>query len=1620
MRHIYRLHIILILLVVSFAARAQSFTNNWVNHNQQYYRIEVPRNGVYRIMRTQLERAGVPIGNITPQNIQLVQNGKLIPCYIDGEAEGLFNYIEFYAQKNNGWFDVEMYNSAKSQANPHHSLIADEGAVFLTWNDSFSNLRLKSLTTTNVDGYKQLDYCIIDTVCQYTNTYLTGETQCGYVEAEGWFDAAVLSLGSSITKSVPTPSVYSQGKLKAKINVVLATYSSNKHHIAIQCPGFSHDTVFTGLRNLKYSVTIDATKLASNNNFTFRSIDDVNAKTDYSRVSYIEIEYPSSFNFSNRRQQQFTLPPSETDACIAFSGIVLGANSVLYDITRGIRIGLMFDGSMAKAIVPKHTMPIEMIVVSETALAKAGAIDKALLSDHSRGNKANVIITHSSLMSSVKKYADYRNAYVADITDICNQFGYGIANHPLAIRKFIEFINSQWSVKPQTLFLIGKGVSAINTRYNKTYAKACLVPPMGYPASDALLSAYVDGSGHVPLLATGRLSAVSNADVEAYLEKVKTYESAAQAEWMKRVIHFCGGSDTYEQRVIKGYMDSYSQIIEDTLFGGKVSTFVKNSSEPIVTSKIDSVYSLINNGVSLITFFGHGSTTTGFDQNIDYPTSYSNEGKYPLLLSNSCYTGEIFSPWQNSISEQWVLPAKCGAIGLIAMVSEGLPSYLNMFTRAFYTSLSKKSYGEPIGKILKEAQENTLMFQTQNTINTIQEMVLHGDPCIVLNSPQQPDLTINNSDVWFTPSVLDTKIDSFTINVAVKNIGKSVTSEFCVMLERVCDNNVVETQVQAMQGLKYCDTIKFRLSIGQNMGGKTNSFRLFVDAMEQIDELDETNNSLTIDRYIIATDLVAALPTQFGLVASPPQAFKAITSDMQLVQHNGLLQIDTTQLFNSPLLYTQAISYSGSVAEWVPNFDFITEQTYFWRVAKTDSDSEPNYSNSSFIIRNGLTGWEQSHFNQLIDNNFENIVIDTINRKFNFSTSPQTIQCRNIGSPNSSNYMQLGYTINSYNGYSSCGAVNALLLVVIDSTTLIPWQSDMMRMGHANYPHCSSRPYENYFIFYLNNLEAGLDSLVNMVEKHIPNGNYFMIYSFISGQFQQWHESAYEAFERWGASQIRNVDNSVPYIFFSQKGHPGVTEEVVGTSANDTIVFRRALETNYYFGSVTSPVIGPAQKWSYLEWQATTDIDEVAFVSLVAVNENGTETTLIDTIKTSTFDLSDIDAQQYNSIKLKFNSKDYLQRTPAQLQSWRVVYTPYTDLSINPKIAWQFVADTLCEGEKGMAVMAFENIGNQNSDSLLVHYWIQTNNHKIVDVAYKRLKPLQPNTYVIDTVYFNTIGLSKKNVFYAELNPKVGNPAHYDQPEQTHFNNILQKEFNLIYDTKNPLLDVTIDGRHIKDGEMVSATPTIEISVIDDNKYLSINNLSLFDVYIKDMQNGEEKRIKLEDNPNVVFVPTDENGNRVKIIIKQNFANGTYQLRVRVCDASKNQSGDTDYTITFSVANESCITNIFAYPNPFSSATHFAINITGEQLPDDLQITIFSSSGVPVKTITRSQFATLHIGENPAAYTWNGTNSHGALLPNGLYFYKVTATLNGKSLPIRMNQNGRITTNNVGRIVIIR
>ena len=354
-----------------------------------------------------------------------------------------------------------------------------------------------------------------------------------------------------------------------------------------------------------------------------------------------------------------------------------------------------------------------------------------------------------------------------------------------------------------------------------------------------------------------------------------------------------------------------------------------------------------------------------------------------------------------------------------------------------------------------------------------------------------------------------------------------------------------------------------------------------------------------------------------------------------------------------------------------------------------------------------------------------------------------------------------------------------------------------------------------------------------------------------------------------------------------------------------------------------------------------------------------------------------------------------------------MLYTPVPETALDPKSEFTFYADTLRQGDSLWFKIATLNISASPMDSVLVSAWVTDGERKIHQPLYKRYRGHPAgDTLIIDSIGFSTASMaSGSSTLWLEVNPVNPQTGYVDQPEQTHLNNLGEKVFFIDKDKRNPLLDVTFDGIHILNEDLVSARPSIEIQLDDDNPFFLFNqpeDTALFRIYVKYPGEYDFTPVYFKDGgvDRMIFYPATGKDNQCRITFPADFTgrDGTYVLRVEAMDKSQNQSGNIHYQISFRVVSEATVTEVLNWPNPFTSKTHFVFTLTGVEAPDDFRIQIMTISGRMVRELTVQELGSVHVGRNITEGYWDGTDEYGDRLANGIYLYRVIVRNSGENL----------------------
>jgi len=1685
------------LLFAIIGLKAQPFTNSWIDYSQKYYKVKVEENGIYRIDSATLAAVpGISLGNfgIDPRTIQIYNKGIQQYIYIQGESDGHFNsndFIEFYGQKNDGELDAPFYFNSTFVPNPYYSLINDTAVYFVTFNVTGStNRRMQVQSDTTFSAYTPIQYFFRDEVQENHNGYFQGATDyvggtdARYTSSEGWFDDAnSIYQGTDFTYNFNTPQIYSSGPSSIFKTVVVGASVAPvtlDHHVQIDLLGALtqtiKDTAFSGYLSCKFVDSIPSNYFATgNNSFKYSSLQVAGVPSNSrTAVSYLGLKYPHTMDLEGNVNYLMYLPDNavQTKSLLNLTNFNAFGTGHIYDLTNALRIDLIQGAINFQALIPNSGGEKKCFISSEGQVKMVTSIvpvttPTAQFTDFANQlvDSAYIIISNKAIWSGAQSYGTYRssvtggshNVIMADIDELYDQFAYGIVKSPWSIKSFANFYIQKCLLNnhpiPHNLFLIGKSMHMRNCRnpawfddgdYSQNYALD-LVPSYGNPSSDILLTAGLNGTVNEPAIPTGRLSARSSGEVLDYLNKVMQFDTVSPGEWKKQVLHFGGGISYFEQYAFRTFLNIYRDTIQNPYYGGHVYNFFKTTSSPIQINTSDTLRDFFDNGVSLMTFFGHASGQ-GFDQSTDDLSTYNPmSGHYPFLLANSCYAGDLHNSGF-SFSETYVMLANKGMIGFLGSVGLGVPTSLNIYSREFYNQLSRKSYGKTMGSIIKKTIATVAPALTSNAfdIATCFDMTLHGDPAIKITPGSKPDYKITASNVTFDA----TKPGSILVNVARTNLGEATNAISLTNLLRVFSNGDTISYHIIGREPRFKDTLTFHLSIdnGNFKGAGLNKFYVTLDRNNQVAELNENNNSTgEVDFLINAGDIIPVYPYEFSIIQTDTITLKACTSDLLAVAKNYIFQIDTIDTFNSPSMRSATLTAPGGVVKWNPQlgifpFAHFTDSTvYYWRVSpdSTSPLTPRKWRESSFqYIANthgSTAGWEQARFFQFKNDKLQYAHFDRTQRKFVFFDDLKVVSCI-TGIPDAYNYAAR-YTLNSSELYYEpwIAGGSGFTFAIFDPITgnviqSVNDTSNPLNGYSASWGNISSYPanhVENAFDFFDDTV--GQTRMHHFITSKIQDGQWVLAFAS-RNNIPNYSSQLKSDFQNLlGAPNINNVPANRDYVMFGTKG--GSATEYISDSTNEEVHFTANFMTHWNQGSISSPIIGPARSWHSLHWRwksldANATADSIV-VRVIGIKANGSEVTLANynTSNTDVLNLgSVVDSSLYPNIRLVAYISDNTNHTAPQLKRWHVVYDPVPEAAINPPlVASSLLISTndIQEGDNFKLRIPVQNISNLpfTQDSLLMSYWITDAagaTHQLPSKLKK--KPFNPNEVIIDSISINSLGYKGNNALWVEVNP-VNKP--HSQLEQYHFNNIIRIPFHVSGDRINPLLDVTFDGVHILNNDIVSAKPNVLIKLKDENRFLALNDTTNFKVFLQSPGSPTAKRVWFGST--MSFVPAVLPNNSCKLNYTPELTqDGTYQLLVQASDISRNLSGAIDYKISFEVINKATITEVMNYPNPFNNATHFVFTLTGSQVPSTFKIQIMTITGKVVKEIFQDEIGFIHVGRNITEYAWDGRDEFGDRLANGVYLYRVITKLNGDDIEHRDSDADQYFKKGWGKMFLMR
>ena len=1653
------LFISIFLFCAAATTTAQTYMNEWVDFGKTYYKFKVGATGVYRITQAQLTTLGIQ--NSDASHFQLWRHGKQIPIYTS-TATGVLpgsGFIEFWAESNDGKWEKEMYIEPRFQINDRWSLFTDTVSLFLTVNTTASaNLRLKETTNDLSSSLPAESYFLNKAALYYKNAINQGFAavvgsyvySSSFDEGEGYASAEFTpanTLNSSLTNlfvasSGPNASLKFSAVGRA-LNTRTVRVSINNTVVANREMNYFNSVIDESATSIPISLISSNTA-----NFEFRN---TSAEvTDRMVVGMYELTYPRQFNFGGSSNFEFELDASAMGNNLVIDNFNYGSQApVLYDLTNGLKItAAILSPTQVRIVLPASATKRKLVLISQdpSNIKSIGAFKERTFVNYGlSANQSNYIIISNPLLYSdanginqVEQYRLYRssitgggfNTKIYNIEDIIDQFGYGIKNNAYAIKNFLQFAYAGFASKPQNCLIIGKGVVYTNHRFFETNAaieRLNLVPVFGNPASDIMLSS--DKNNLVPKIPIGRLTVVNGNEIKSYLDKVKAYEAFYNTNsckiedelWKKSVIHVSGANDFLGEQ-IKYYLGQYENVLSDTLYSARVSTLQKSGVASIQTIASDKINNLFNEGFSMLTYFGH-SSPTNLEYNLTEPSTFPTTGKYPIFLVQGCQAGNMFLfdaarlTGKYIITENWVLTPQKGSIAFIASTHLGIVNYLNIYSEEFYHQISTVGYGQSIGRIMANTNDTLQRLNSFNDFYVrmhLEEITLHGDPAIKFYSFQKPDYAIEPQSIKIEPEFISIAESNFKAKIKLTNIGKAITDSVRVLITREIPSGaktvVFDKKVFRINSV---DSFEIEIPINPFTDKGLNKLKVEIDPSNSINELCETNNVVTKEFFIFEDEVRPVYPYNYSIINKQNISYFASTANPLGTSRKYYFEVDTTRNFNSVLRKSDSTTSVGGSIEFKPSgINFTDSTVYYWRVGMRPQEGAAIIWNDfSFIYISGTkTGFNQSHFFQHQQSNYNHILLNPNNRTLIFDSIISRIQIRTGIFPNHT-AASIDVALNFENLERYGCHYGSFQFYVFDGKTLAPKLNSLQPDGLGKYrswpPNCTTDPVRKFFEFDYSIQAYRLRAMAFM--DSVKDGDYVVITNlgWTPGPYTDANtlksdesllgagNSLYHKFKNAGLTNVDSFKNTRPMVFAYKKNDPSfIPISRIGVLTDQLV---EVIEIPSYFnkGTIESPWFGPSSSWKEMLWNGKNlenQNPDTTSIDIIGRTTTGSEFLLATVFQQKDTTLSFIDASVFPYLKLKMHNSDIVNVTPHQLISWKLIGDYEPEGAIAPNITFKF-KDTVDQNETLNVSIAFRNVSETAFDSLKVKLIITNRNNIPTQVVLPKKKPLAAGDSLVINYQVDTKDLPGNNTFYIMFNPDN------DQPEQFLFNNFLFKNFYVRPDNFKPWLDVTFDGTHILNRDIVSSKPHILVKLKDENRFLALSDTAGMKISIRYPNNTIHEYKPQSDS--VRFTPADlsKGENSATLDLYPFFTqDGEYELIVSAMDRSGNKAGDLEYKVAFQVINKPMISNLLNYPNPFTTSTAFVFTVTGSEVPQNIRIQILTITGKVVREITKNELGPLHIGRNITEFKWDGTDQFGNKLANGIYLYRVITNQNGKSL----------------------
>ena len=745
-------------------------------YSDNWYKVIVRENGIYKLDRTMLIQAGVPVSSLDPKTLRMFSGGgkvlpldnsnpflelKEIAIFVSGEEDGKFDsgdFILFFGWSANDWD----YDSTGKVVGFHTNPFTNDNVFWLTF-DSTSSRRMQVKDGSLVEQnpitpqkfesriHEEVDYTL--TVADYFHWF--------------WMETA------SFQRVVSLPGAFPQDACLIKV----------KHT-------YSYPSLWVNGEVAEVLDSLSSASLTVARSFDFHGgmVDTLDILfPGMTFLDWYEIEYFRQFECHDR---QLFFESPETTGVVQFNISNLFSSQIyLFDVTDYFDVkrfeGLQIEGEFAIfQDITSADAKTRYFLVDESRIKRPTKFfqdEKSNWKDVS--NRADfLIITHSDFYDQIQSLKSFRESYnqmsvlVVKVQDVYDEFSGGLFD-PVAIRDFLKFAYKNWE-KPAPAFALLLGDGHYDYKNNLGTGAKSFIPPFApIWEGDRSVSddnyiyfgkyGYLDSdSTYGPLdrrldMVISRWPVRTKDEVDVVLDKVIGYEKNPEFGTWRNLITLVADDEFTSHSSAEAFhtqdTEKLAKLHIPSAFNlSKIYLmeypFDFRREKPEAE---EAVINAFNSGSLIINFMGHGNPDVWtheevFKRSQDIPR-LNNKRKLPLVYGSTCSIGLFFMPIREGMAEELLRAEDKGAVATISatwLVYPDPNAALNYKVYDLLLNQNSLSIGEALftAKLLRQPNSNDRHY------------VLFGDPVMKLGTPRlKVELTEVSPDTLSALSLINLK-----------------------------------------------------------------------------------------------------------------------------------------------------------------------------------------------------------------------------------------------------------------------------------------------------------------------------------------------------------------------------------------------------------------------------------------------------------------------------------------------------------------------------------------------------------------------------------------------------------------------------------------------------------------------------------------------------------------------------------------------------------------------------------------------------------------------------------------------------------------------------------------------